>query len=463
MNPTTYTQGQTFYNPNTGQADGAVNFNANTGARLATGQTFQQITPNNSMLNSPIPAANLTSTMVPTATIQQRSTAQNNLQTAIDSTFTGQQTQTNNGQMVNTYSDGTTNAPQTPNQQRSGFQSTIQSLFQKLGTKGARTAEIQNDEGVQTKKDEVRGLENQALALDNSFNRRIEAIRGNGGSTKEQSAADISELQAQQNSRKADLAIQSQVAQGNYQSAYEIAKSKIDAEFEPIQTQLEGLRMQIDLFQNDMTASERMKAEQAYQTKRDAADFARQKSLINYRASFQASQNNESLGVSPKVLATTQFKAAQNAAMLTTELNKAIGLVTKYGNFELVNGTGRGEINNAKVQIRSLLSTALEQGVVQPGEASAFEKAIGSLGNPLVRQSVALGSLNAALNTSTNKYASQASALQGTYGVTRDQLDFLTNSQAPTTAGSMIRVKLPNGTTGTVPLSNFDPNTMIKI
>lgn len=146
---------------------------------------------------------------------------------------------------------------------------------------------------------------------------------------------------------------------------------------------------------------------------------------INYQRKLATAAGT--FGVNPKVLNTTQFKAAQNAQQFKTVLKDTIGLVKKYGNYEKLNAAGKGALDAASVQLRSLLSTALEQGVVQPGEAPAFEKALGSLQSGIFkRNKVTIGSLESALRTAELKYDSQASALEGAYGVSRDALDVLT-------------------------------------
>lgn len=146
---------------------------------------------------------------------------------------------------------------------------------------------------------------------------------------------------------------------------------------------------------------------------------------INYQRKLATAAGT--FGVNPKVLNTTQFKAAQNAGQFKNVLKDTIGLVKKYGNYEKLNAAGKGALDAASVQLRSLLSTALEQGVVQPGEAPAFEKALGSLQSGIFkRNKVTIGSLESALRTAELKYNSQASALEGVYGIKRDTLDALT-------------------------------------
>ena len=328
IKPITATQGTQFYSPQTGQAQGIVNFDAQTGQRLAQGATTTLNPIQNAATQPKIDPTIIGTQPLAIPNPIQNTTAQNNLQTKVDTTFNNAQTGVPAGWDAVTYANFKAANPNleptpedtarmqaagTPGGQRQGFASQLQDIFTKQGTKTARTNEIQQQEGVQQKKDIVRGLENQALALDNSFNKRVTSLLGDGGMTREQAAPQVQELQRMQNSQKADLAIQSQVAQGNYQSAYEIAQSKVEAEFAPLDAQLNNLKTQIDLFQNDMTASEKMKADQAYQTQRDALDFARQKQLISYRAAIDAASTKASGGKLVKINGTDYIQNADGS------------------------------------------------------------------------------------------------------------------------------------------------------
>lgn len=299
---------------------------------IVNGKTFAQasqgITDRNVLgsiarqFQQPINGAALGNTTVPTIPSPiQNNAPQNNLQTKVDTVFTGSQVQNKDGSTVTTFSDGTTNVPQTPDQQRQGFAQTLKDTFAKLGTKTARTNEIQQEEGVQAKQTELRNIETEAMALDKSFQRRIDNLLGSGSMTREQAAPQIQELQRMQNSQKADLAIRQRVAQGNYTDAFNIAQAKIEAEFAPYQAELDSLKTQIDLFQNDMTESEKVKANQAWQEKQDALDFQRQKQLISYRASIDAASGGTLNGTLTGKPQTAAQSTAQTYANRLAEAN----------------------------------------------------------------------------------------------------------------------------------------------
>jgi len=132
--------------------------------------------------------------------------------------------------------------------------------------------------------------------------------------------------------------------------------------------------------------------------------------------------------INPKILNTTQFKNAQAAQNLKLTLDKAKAAVEKYGNREVLSGEGAGILNSLKVQLRSEISTALEQGVVVPGEAAAFDQIAGQLNkNFFIRNKKTLASLNSLSQSMDGRVALQKSALVNTYQVSPEQVDTLLN------------------------------------
>ena len=141
---------------------------------------------------------------------------------------------------------------------------------------------------------------------------------------------------------------------------------------------------------------------------------------------------NNGTTINPKILGTTQFKAAQAAQNLKLTLEKAKAAVETYGNFERMSGTGAGILNSIKVQLRSEISTALEQGVVVPGEAEAFDKIAGQLnssylGFPNVRNSTTMASLDSLSRSMDGRIALQKAALTNTYQIAPEDVDTLLN------------------------------------
>lgn len=130
--------------------------------------------------------------------------------------------------------------------------------------------------------------------------------------------------------------------------------------------------------------------------------------------------------VSTKILSTSQFKAAQAAQNLKNTLQKAKEAVDKYGNREKISGEGKGILDTLKVQLRSEISTALEQGVVVPGEAASFDAIAGELNKSFfIRNSKTKASLDSLSQSMDSRIKTQKAALTGTYKVTPEQIDSL--------------------------------------
>lgn len=137
---------------------------------------------------------------------------------------------------------------------------------------------------------------------------------------------------------------------------------------------------------------------------------------------------NAGTTINPKVLSTTQFKNAQAAQNLKNTLDRAKTAVEKYGNYEQLSGTGKGILDALKIQLSSQISTALEQGVVMPGEMENFQKVAGQLQSSIfTRNSKTLGSLNELSQSMDERIALQKSALTNTYNITPEQVDTLLN------------------------------------
>ena len=137
---------------------------------------------------------------------------------------------------------------------------------------------------------------------------------------------------------------------------------------------------------------------------------------------------NSGTTINPKILTTTQFKNAQAAQNLKLTLDEAKAAVEKYGNYEQMSGTGKGILDTLKIRLASQISTALEQGVVMPGEMENFQKVAGQLNSSIfTRNSKTIGSLDSLSKAMDARIALQKAALTNTYKVTPEQVDTLLN------------------------------------
>jgi len=161
-----------------------------------------------------------------------------------------------------------------------GVLASILSLNEKLGAKGARTAQVNEEQGIAQKQKIAKGLESQYLSVGKSYDDQIETMRKNaGGADASTINANINELSRQKNSELTNIAIQQKIANDDYQGAAAIAEAQIKAEFEPMQAQLDNYAKYIQLASDDMTESEKLQATQEFQKKQDELNFEQQKKM----------------------------------------------------------------------------------------------------------------------------------------------------------------------------------------
>lgn len=143
--------------------------------------------------------------------------------------------------------------------------------------KGTRTADLNEEEGVFAKKKLATDIENEAIAKSRSYDKQIEKIRENRtGMLADAVEQEVAKVERLKNSELADISIRYKVAAGDYTGAVEIVNSKIEAEFEPLENEIQSLTALYGLYADDMTESEKVQANAAIQEKRDAIDYQRQ-------------------------------------------------------------------------------------------------------------------------------------------------------------------------------------------
>lgn len=216
----------------------------------------------------------------------QPSTALNSLQALNTSTATN--VQTNQAQVQKM--EAQTLAPEA---QPSQLQQTLQSILgigNQLETRGARSLEIQQQEGVFDKKARAKQLENEILSRSQAYEKQIrEAQKNPEGKSWGAMEAGINDLRRQSAQELADLSIAYKIASDDYTGAWEMAQVKIDAEFEPLQQRLETLKTYYQLAQDDMTESEKMQAQQKIREQESTLDFERTKQLKAYEQQIRQS------------------------------------------------------------------------------------------------------------------------------------------------------------------------------
>lgn len=225
-----------------------------------------------------------------------------------------------------------TQAPQ-PVDERKSIKDRINSILDQQATKGARTNEIYKEAGVDTKLQALTDLQNEAITLQKSYNDQIERIRQENPTGQLSGAQQqaIDQLARNRDRASADNAIQQLVAQNNYKAAYQIADLKVQAEFQPLQDQLDTLKLYYSIFQDNMTASEKLNAQQAYQTKADTLDFQRQQALLREKAAIDNASKANQPGVISDVTGKPLTDAERQAQGYATRAEDASSVIDQLG------------------------------------------------------------------------------------------------------------------------------------
>lgn len=135
----------------------------------------------------------------------------------------------------------------------------IMGLQQKQGDK---TLQYQKEEGVFDKQKQARELENKFIARQKALQDNIVRMEKNAGGVSAGGISSEVESYRQAGERElANIAIEQKVAQGAYSEAVDIVTKKIDAEFEPLKNELSTLGTIYNFVQNDLSESEKMKAQ----------------------------------------------------------------------------------------------------------------------------------------------------------------------------------------------------------
>lgn len=353
-------------------------------------------------------------------------------------------------------------------------------MSQISGVEASQESEA-NKLGKDTNKNEYDRLSKELSRDQEDTRRQIEDIQKSNptGALRGGQLDQIANIERDAARRQSDIAFQANIAIGNYDKAVSIAKNTVDMQLAPLKANLDRLKY-VQEYNKDFQNAEinalvkkednKIKREEDRLTESNtmilnairskaptnlieeakkmqangdsATDIAStlgkysvdpEKALdlqIKQQSLIKSINDNNATGttINPKILNTTQFKNAQAAQNLKLTLQKAIDAVKLYGNKEKVSGTGKGILDSIKVQLRSEISTALEQGVVVPGEAAAFDSIAGQINDSyFIRNSKTLSSLNSLKNSMDGRIALQKSALTNTYNVKPEQVDLLLN------------------------------------
>lgn len=350
----------------------------------------------------------------------------------------------------------------------------INELMGQAKNKATDTATINEQNQISQKEQAYRDASNAYLRKKATYQQEIEKIYSDPYITREQAQQKVSEISRIQNADLANLAIEANIAQGNYQGALDLADRAIKAKYEPIEAEIKNLKDLYTLYQNDMSESEKFLAEKAIQERKDEKDFQQQKDLLDYKAKIDekaayltAALKGTSLRP-PTGVEKTNLGFYNRAEQATKDISAIEDTIAKQGlkgQFQLEFAPNilktqeqqqylQSQRAFTEARLRKESGAAIPQTEIdsdrktyfaQPGDTQAV------LEQKRKARQVVLDGL---------KYSS-GNAYEDYYGYPPT---FGTTDQTPaTTQSNTIRVKLSNGQTGTIDANEFDPKSMTKL
>lgn len=154
--------------------------------------------------------------------------------------------------------------------------------------RGDRTAEILEAERVGEKRRAVDSIQDEIRRKDAFYRRQQEDLAAGGGGLKSGALGESNTISRNRNRELADLRIQEQGALGAFNTANAIAQQKVDAEFEPLQDEINNLTAVFGLMQNDLSESEKLQAQAQITSKQTDKTFAQQSASKMHEMLFQS-------------------------------------------------------------------------------------------------------------------------------------------------------------------------------
>jgi hypothetical protein len=255
-----------------------------------------------------------------------------------------------------------------PAPQQSVLQKTLADIMgvsTQLESKGERTLEIQQEEGIFEKQARSKQIENEMMAKSRAYDKQIEEARKNQeGKLRGGVQIDMQGLEARKNSELADLAIQYKVANDDYAGAWSIAQAKIDAEFAPLVARLDTLKSYYQLAQNDMTESEKLQAQTKIREQESALDFQRTKELKAYEQTIRESD--------PMYQAQLRTEQAQ-AANIYDQMRERQSRASE----EMLKATTEAQKKEAERKTKTEQALGMNQILKDLGSMSGMSSAVG--------------------------------------------------------------------------------------
>lgn len=143
---------------------------------------------------------------------------------------------------------------------------------------------IREQFGLSDKEEHSRKLYNEMLLREQDYKKQLEALEKNpDGKLVGHLNNDINELNRERSREMADRAIAYNIALGDYQAAEKAVGNRLSDMEADLDRQVKAYEMAFNFSQNDMTESEKLQAQQAFDREQTALKFKYDKELIAYR------------------------------------------------------------------------------------------------------------------------------------------------------------------------------------
>ncbi len=219
--------------------------------------------------------------------------------------------------------------------------SRVDKLMEKLGLKGARTLEVQDEFGVAKKRDAAKRIENEAIGVQRQYKDLIKRAESNpDGKLLSGVNADIRNLETERDSRLADKAISYKIANDDYQGAFQDAQTAINAEFEPLEDELKNRFQLFDVLQDDLTEKEAI--DYKAQIDQEQADLTAFKTTKSDYSNIAIQEGNSA--------AALEIKNAKDEDEVRT-------VAAKYGLMSLDDKIKRANLSKINAEAAALLGT----------------------------------------------------------------------------------------------------------
>lgn len=219
-------------------------------------------------------AATSRSTTPPPVTPPATSLKQSNIMPAIESTLAG--------------ANATVTTP-TQEKPKDNLRTSMEQYLQNQMTRdtSAERASLRTEAQTAEKEKEARVAKEKLQARKTYYERLIEEKERNaGGKLTANVRAEIDDISRKANRELADLGVQYETANNDYVAAENIVNERIK-DIQAEDTRLSNVfSTMFNYVQNDMTESEKLQAQQAFQTLQDDRQFERDKEIMNYKAAL---------------------------------------------------------------------------------------------------------------------------------------------------------------------------------